>query len=97
MTPSLSILLVGESWFAYSVHQKGFDSFQTAEYCEGATEFIATLQCLGHRVRYVPSHRVDADFPADARGLADTDVVILSDVGSNTFPNPGRPCSDTTA
>lgn len=82
---SLNVLLVGESWFTYSIHQKGFDTFQTAEYTEGAGAFIACLDGLGHSVRYIPAHRVDADFPSQPAGLADIDVVILSDVGANTF------------
>ncbi|MEJ7803526.1 MAG: glutamine amidotransferase [Candidatus Limnocylindria bacterium] len=85
MNRSLNIMLVGESWFTYSIHQKGFDTFQTADYTEGATEFIAGLERLGHRVRYIPAHRVDTDFPADAGEFAGIDAVILSDVGANTF------------
>jgi uncharacterized membrane protein len=85
MPTPLTVLLVGESWFTYSVHQKGFDTFETAEYTEGAGEFIGALRALGDEVRYIPSHRVDADFPTDPAGLADVDVVVLSDVGANTF------------
>lgn len=85
MSERLKLLLVGESWFTYSLHQKGFDSFQTAEYTEGATAFIELLRAAGHQVGYIPAHRVDADFPADVVGLRDVDVVILSDVGANTF------------
>ena len=36
-------------------------------------------------MRYIPSHRVDADFPSEATGLEGIDVVVLSDVGANTF------------
>jgi uncharacterized membrane protein len=85
MSRSLNVMLVGESWFTYSIHQKGFDTFQTSEYTEGATEFIAALARLGHRVRYIPAHRVDAEFPGDANEFAGIDAVILSDVGANTF------------
>lgn len=85
MPRPLSILLVGESWFTYAIHQKGFDTFETADYTEGAGEFIAALRGRGHEVRYIPSHRVDSEFPTEAAGLAGTDVVVLSDVGANTF------------
>jgi uncharacterized membrane protein len=81
----LSILLVGESWFTYTIHQKGFDAFQTAEYTEGAADFVARLRGAGHEVDYIPAHRVSHDFPAEAAGLRRFDVVLLSDVGSNTF------------
>jgi uncharacterized membrane protein len=85
MSEPISILLVGESWFTYSVHQKGFDTFETAEYTEGGAPFIGAVEGFGARVGYIPAHRVDADFPTDIDGLAGTDVVVLSDVGANTF------------
>ena len=47
--------------------------------------FIAGVERRGHHVQYIPAHRVDADFPADVDDFATTDVVILSDVGANTF------------
>src|SRR6187200_1238217 len=50
MPTPLTVLLVGESWFTYSVHQKGFDTFETAEYTEGAGEFIGALRALGDEV-----------------------------------------------
>jgi uncharacterized membrane protein len=85
MPSPLTILLVGESWFTFSVHQKGFDTFQTAADTEGAGDFIAALRGLGDEVRYIPAHRVDADFPVEPSGFAGIDVVVLSDVGANTF------------
>jgi uncharacterized membrane protein len=85
MPQPLSILLVGESWFTYSIHQKGFDTFETADYTEGAGAFIDAVRGRGHAVRYIPSHRVDTEFPNDPGGLAGVDVVVLSDVGANTF------------
>ena len=30
------VLIAGESWTVHSIHQKGFDSFTTTEYAEGA-------------------------------------------------------------
>lgn len=85
MPSPLTVLLVGESWFTHAVHQKGFDTFQTAEYTEGATDFIATLRGLGDKVRHIPAHLVEAEFPTDPSGFEGIDVVILSDVGANTF------------
>jgi uncharacterized membrane protein len=85
MPEALTVLLVGESWFTMSIHQKGFDTFQTADYTEGAGDFIAAVQGFGATVRYIPAHKVEADFPTDASGLEGVDVVVLSDVGANTF------------
>lgn len=81
----MNVLLIGESWFTYSVHQKGFDSFQTSEYVEGAGEFIAGLTESGHEVDYIPSHKITACMPATAQELESYDAVVISDVGSNTF------------
>lgn len=78
------VLLVGESWFSYTVHQKGFDAFTTSEYTEGAGAFLAALRSTGHEVTYVPAHevhtRLDGEDAFDAY-----DVVVISDVGANTF------------
>lgn len=85
MRPHLNVLLVGESWFIHSIHQKGFDTFQTSEYQEGATHFIEGLEQRGHRVTFLPSHEVAARFPTSVDDLEPFDVVILSDIGSNTL------------
>ena len=87
---SLKIVFAGESWFTYSVHQKGFDTFETAEYSEGATGFLEMLSAHDHTVTYVPAHRVDPDFPSDLAALSQFDVTVLSDVGANTFLLPKR-------
>ena len=90
MAGTLRVLFAGESWFTYSVTQKGFDSFETAEYSEGATHFLEMLRADGQDVTYVPAHRIDPDFPDDASALGAFDVVVISDVGANTFLLPQR-------
>lgn len=83
------IWLLGESWFVHSIHQKGFDSFTTSTYEEGGAEFVAELRARGHDVTRIPSHRIERDLPATAEGLAEAaDVIVLSDVGANTFQLP---------
>lgn len=80
------VLLAGESWFTYSVHQKGFDAFYASEYVEGGAGFIEALRGAGHEVTYIPSHQVHSHFPSDVEALrAVADVVVISDVGANTF------------
>jgi len=81
----LRVLLVGESWFSYSIHQKGFDAFQAAEYTEGAAEWIDGLRGRGHVVEYIPAHQVATAFDPQGTCLERQDVVVFSDVGSNTF------------
>lgn len=80
------VLLVGESWVTHSTHLKGFDAFQTTEYVEGAGAFLAALRETGHDVAYVRAHEVATAFPASAEALAAVaDVVVLSDIGANSF------------
>lgn len=80
-----NILFVGESWFTYSVHQKGFDTFYTSEYVEGAGFFIEMLQAKGYKVDYVPAHEIEKKVPDTVEGFKKYDCVIISDVGANTF------------
>ncbi|MFO7243496.1 MAG: glutamine amidotransferase [Actinomycetes bacterium] len=78
------LLLIGESWVTYMIHQKGFDSFTNSEYVEDGTAFKAALRERGWEVTHLPSHRIEADFPAPDE-LAAYDVVVISDVGANSF------------
>jgi uncharacterized membrane protein len=80
-----SLLLIGESWFTHSIHQKGFDSFTTSTYEEGCADFVAALELHGWSVEHIPSHLVDTRMPSTVEALRQHDVVVLSDVGSNTF------------
>ena len=79
------ILFIGESWFTYSVHQKGFDVFHTSEYVEGGTNFIEQLEKQGMEVHYVPAHKIETEVPDEAAHYKPYDVVIISDVGANSF------------
>lgn len=78
-------LLLGESWMTHMIHQKGFDSFTTTEYVEGGQEFAAALRSGGWSVTHIPAHAIEAQFPATDEALAEYDVVVISDVGANTF------------
>jgi len=82
------VLLVGESWFLYTMHQKGFDTMYTADYGEGADVFLDTVRQRGHDVTYVQSHKIHKVLPTTAEGFAEYDVVIISDVGANSFQLP---------
>lgn len=79
------VLLLGESWFIHSIHQKGFDSFTTSTYEEGCQQFKAALEGLGWQVDHVPSHLIEYRMPETLRDLQKYGVVIVSDVGANTF------------
>ena len=79
------VLVVGESWFTYTVHQKGFDAFYSSSYEEGGTAFLEALRARGHDVTYVPSHQIHERVPDTADGFDAYDVVVISDVGANSF------------
>lgn len=82
----MRVLLIGESWFTYSVHQKGFDVFHTAEYVEGASKFISDLKSSGFEVVYVPAHKIENEIPNSSIDLINQfDCIIISDVGANSF------------
>jgi uncharacterized membrane protein len=78
-------LLIGESWTTHMIHQKGFDSFTTTEYVEGGKEYCAALEQGDWSVTHIPAHAIESQFPSSADALAEYDVVVISDVGVNTF------------
>lgn len=78
------VLLVGESWTVETTHVKGFDAFSSRFYEQGGEAFVDAVTAAGHDVEWLPSHRAQARFP-DEEGLRAWDVVVLSDIGSNTL------------
>lgn len=84
----MRILLAGESWSMVTIHQKGFDSFQTTDYDEGHRWLSAAIKAAGHELDYLPSHRAMDEFPYTPEDLAPYDAVLLSDIGSNTLLMP---------
>lgn len=81
----MRVLLAGESWMSHTIHVKGFDSFTTSTYEEGAGWLIRALQAGGHEVTYLRNHEAPVEFPIRREELDRYDVVILSDIGSNTL------------
>lgn len=81
----LRVLVAGESWIKHTVHMKGFDQFHTTEYEEGAGVFLAALAESGFEVTYIRAHEISARFPKSVAELEAFDVVVLSDIGSNSF------------
>jgi uncharacterized membrane protein len=86
----LKVLLAGESWMTHSVHVKGFDSFTTSSYHEGAGPMIQALRDVGHELAYLPNHLVPDQFPETPEALEAYDALILSDVGANTLLLPDK-------
>lgn len=78
------VLIAGESWMTTSTHTKGVDAFTVHSYVEGVAQLRGALESGGHEVVHMPGHRVPLDFPETAEQLAEFDVVLLSDIGSNS-------------
>lgn len=81
----IRVLLAGESWSSYGVNVKGFNAYYSAFYEEGGEPLIAALEAGGCSVTFMPNHHAATRFPSSAEELAAYDVVILSDIGSDTL------------
>lgn len=81
----MRVLLAGESWVSAATDFKGFDDFTHTQVEIGCAELLEALRNNGHDVTHMYSHDVAKQFPESRDGLADYDVVILSDVGANTL------------
>ena len=80
-----TVLLVGESWVSSATHFKGFDQFGSVTFHTGAKRFLAGMAAAGHEVVNMQAHEAAEAFPTTLQGLAEYDVIILSDIGANTL------------
>ncbi len=67
------------------IHTKGYDSFTSTKYEEGATYLLSCLRENGIEFTYLPAHEVQVRFPQSLEELQAYDAIVLSDVGANTF------------
>lgn len=67
------------------IHSKGYDSFTSSKYEEGATWLLQCLKNSQVDVTYMPAHTVQIAFPEDVAQLEQYDAIVISDIGSNTF------------
>ena len=81
----MKVLLAGESWITEEGHTKGFDHVVLGRYEEPGIPFIQTLEGLGMEVKHYPNHLAQKYFPETVEDLKQYDVVILSDITSNTL------------
>ncbi|MGO0576930.1 glutamine amidotransferase [Ornithinimicrobium panacihumi] len=79
------VLLAGESWVVHETHQKGFDIFTSTTFDTGADAFIKAAASQGIEVEQMYGHDVPARFPRTVEALSAYDVVIISDIGYNSF------------
>ncbi|RRD40885.1 cytoplasmic protein [Leptotrichia sp. OH3620_COT-345] len=82
------ILIAGESWTSHTIHIKGFDTFTTSVYEEGVRWLKEALEKDSHEVTFIPNHYASEKFPVTMEEISQYDVVILSDIGSNTLLLP---------
>jgi uncharacterized membrane protein len=94
------VLLVGESWATSATHYKGFDQFGSVTFHLGAEPLVAALRDSPFELTYMPAHEAAQGFPFTMEGLAQYDVILLSDIGANTLLLPpdvwlhGRPVAN---
>lgn len=81
----MKILVAGESWVKHIIHIKGFDSFTNSEYDEGIQWFRNAMDEAGIEMDFIPNHDAPEKFPTKLEELQQYDVVLLSDIGSNTL------------
>lgn len=79
------ILLAGETWFTVEKHFKGWDTFSNTSFHDGAKKFKKVLRGEGFDVDHVAGHEVPSKFPTKQDQLDNYDIVILSDIGSNSL------------
>lgn len=79
------VFICGESWIGYTVHIKGADSMVTTGYQENVRWLKAAIESGDYEVEYMPIHKALADFPDTMEKLKEYDLVVLSDIGSNTL------------
>jgi uncharacterized membrane protein len=79
------VLLAGESWVSAGIHSKGFDRFTAAEYQIGIALLRDALEGSDVALTHMPGHLVPTDFPSSRETLDAFDVVVLSDIGSNSL------------
>ncbi|MFE0017342.1 glutamine amidotransferase [Mesorhizobium sp. NPDC059054] len=82
---SLSVLFVGETNIVHMIEHKGLDALELTRYTEFATPVRNLFEAQGHRFTHVACHIVHEQFPSTIEGIRRYDVVILSDIGSNTM------------
>jgi uncharacterized membrane protein len=79
------MLLVGESWISQSTHFKGFDSFTSTTFHTGGDEYLKVLRNHGIEAKQMYAHEVPEKFPFTLAELNEYDVIVLSDIGANSF------------
>jgi len=84
-TDVIRILFVGESWNKQIIEGKGFNYFSVGFYEEGTEYILKALTSEKLQVTHLPSHLVASNFPKTLEELSVYDVIVLSDIGADSF------------
>ncbi len=85
MSDSIKVLFAGEAIYALQTIYKGWDSFSMGRYFEHGGFFTKALEENGIAFDYCPTPKVAEEFPWTLEEMKEYDVIVVSDVGSNTF------------
>ena len=79
------VLFAGEAIYALQTIYKGRNSFSMGRYFEHGGYFIKALKENDIDFDYCPTNRVAEEFPWTLEDMKKYDVIVVSDVGSDTF------------
>ena len=81
----ICVLLAGESWVSNSLHLNGWVFFSSTRYETGIPYLKNAIGEAEIELNHIPNHLADSQFPNTSVDLSQFNVVILSDIGSNTL------------
>ncbi|MBU3878133.1 cytoplasmic protein [Faecalicatena sp. AGMB00832] len=81
----MKVLLVGESWVSRGENAVGLDVIGMSSYTEAAGSFMEKSGRYGIDFTYIPGYRASVDFPMTEEQMSQYQVIIISDIGSNSL------------
>jgi len=85
VTAPRRVLIAGESWVTLGLHLKGVATYTTGSYAVGLAALVSALESRTWSVTHIPNHLATTDFPSTPAALEAFDVVVLSDIPSDTL------------
>lgn len=81
----MKVLLVGESWVSKGENAIGLDMIGMNSYAEAAHGLVEKVGKYDIDISYIPGHRAATDFPMTEEQMNQYQVIIISDIGSNSL------------
>lgn len=81
----IKVLFAGEAGYMLTSIFKGFNSIEIGKYFEHGKYFINALVENDIEVNYIPTNKVAEEFPWSLDEMKKFNVIVVSDVGSDTF------------